>query len=309
MCLRWLDGTTARRTAACSTTAAAPGSWPSPRSLSAPRAAAGRGHRPAGPHRHRRQRRAQRLRLATDSLGTACRIAARARRDLRYPGGQYPLGSAGQRLAPELRRFAGPATRVALSGILADQAAEVIAAFRPWVPLIDGRRTGRLGVAGRSRGALKRCTPTAPNAAPCSASAPTTCGWPRATCAAATARPLSMRSHRSLTNRRPPSPCSSSSCDDRSRSRTGLRQRIGTGQTSGRFPGGTRPAPTAPELQAAATYVPLPVSDDTLEFDIPEDNWSNFFEGEAQPGSATGGRRSHRASRSRSRRARARARG
>ncbi|MEQ1803410.1 MAG: DUF3426 domain-containing protein [Gammaproteobacteria bacterium] len=33
-----------------------------------------------------------------------------------------------------------------------------------------------------------------------------------------------------------------------------------------------------PELQATATYVPLPVSDDTLEFDIPEDNWSNFFE-------------------------------
>ena len=39
------------------------------------------------------------------------------------------------RLAPELRRFAGPTTRVALSGILADQAPEVIAAFRPWVTL------------------------------------------------------------------------------------------------------------------------------------------------------------------------------
>lgn len=39
------------------------------------------------------------------------------------------------RLAPELRRFAGPATRVALSGILADQATEVIAAFSPWVRL------------------------------------------------------------------------------------------------------------------------------------------------------------------------------
>lgn len=39
------------------------------------------------------------------------------------------------RLAPELRRFAGPATRVALSGILAEQAPEVIAAFRPWAPL------------------------------------------------------------------------------------------------------------------------------------------------------------------------------
>lgn len=39
------------------------------------------------------------------------------------------------RLAPELRRFTGPATRVALSGILADQALEVIAAFRPWAPL------------------------------------------------------------------------------------------------------------------------------------------------------------------------------
>ncbi|MBL8199476.1 MAG: 50S ribosomal protein L11 methyltransferase [Chromatiales bacterium] len=39
------------------------------------------------------------------------------------------------RLAPELRRFAGPATRIALSGILADQATEVIAAFRPWADL------------------------------------------------------------------------------------------------------------------------------------------------------------------------------
>lgn len=39
------------------------------------------------------------------------------------------------RLAPEFRRFARPATRVALSGILADQAPEVIAAFRPWVHL------------------------------------------------------------------------------------------------------------------------------------------------------------------------------
>ncbi len=39
------------------------------------------------------------------------------------------------RLAPELRRFARPATRVALSGILIDQAPEVIAAFRPWAHL------------------------------------------------------------------------------------------------------------------------------------------------------------------------------
>jgi ribosomal protein L11 methyltransferase len=39
------------------------------------------------------------------------------------------------RLAPELRRYAGPATRIALSGILAEQSAEVVAAFRPWVRL------------------------------------------------------------------------------------------------------------------------------------------------------------------------------
>lgn len=38
-------------------------------------------------------------------------------------------------LAPELRRYAGPATRIALSGILAEQSAEVIAAFKPWVDL------------------------------------------------------------------------------------------------------------------------------------------------------------------------------
>ena len=36
-----------------------------------------------------------------------------------------------------------------------------------------------------------------------------------------------------------------------------------------------------PELVAAATYVPLPISEDTLEFDIPEDSWSHFFEGNA----------------------------
>jgi hypothetical protein len=33
-----------------------------------------------------------------------------------------------------------------------------------------------------------------------------------------------------------------------------------------------------PELQATATYVPVPVSEHTLEFDIPEESWSNFFE-------------------------------
>ena len=36
-----------------------------------------------------------------------------------------------------------------------------------------------------------------------------------------------------------------------------------------------------PALQSVATYVPLPISDDTLEFDIPEENWSRFFEGTA----------------------------
>ena len=41
-----------------------------------------------------------------------------------------------------------------------------------------------------------------------------------------------------------------------------------------------------PELEAAATYVPLPVSEDTLEFDIPEDKWSNFFAGNNQEPSA-----------------------
>ncbi len=38
-------------------------------------------------------------------------------------------------LAPTLRRYAAPATRIALSGILAEQSAEVVAAFRPWVQL------------------------------------------------------------------------------------------------------------------------------------------------------------------------------
>ena len=39
------------------------------------------------------------------------------------------------RLAPDLRRFAGTGTRMALSGILAEQAPEVIAAYRPWASL------------------------------------------------------------------------------------------------------------------------------------------------------------------------------
>jgi len=44
------------------------------------------------------------------------------------------------------------------------------------------------------------------------------------------------------------------------------------------FPAEPAAVTSPPELNAAATYVPLPVSDDTLEFDIPEDSWSNFFE-------------------------------
>jgi ribosomal protein L11 methyltransferase len=53
------------------------------------------------------------------------------------------------RLAPELQRFAGPATRVALSGILADQASEVIAAFRPWVTLtVSDEQSGWVLLAG-----------------------------------------------------------------------------------------------------------------------------------------------------------------
>lgn len=53
------------------------------------------------------------------------------------------------RLAPELQRFTRPATRVALSGILADQATEVMAAFRPWVTLaIAGQQGGWVLLAG-----------------------------------------------------------------------------------------------------------------------------------------------------------------
>jgi len=53
------------------------------------------------------------------------------------------------RLAPELRRFAGAQTRVALSGILADQAPEVIAAFRPWVALtVSDEQGGWVLLAG-----------------------------------------------------------------------------------------------------------------------------------------------------------------
>ncbi|MCB1597516.1 MAG: 50S ribosomal protein L11 methyltransferase [Gammaproteobacteria bacterium] len=39
------------------------------------------------------------------------------------------------RLAPRLRHYAAPGTRIALSGILGAQSAEVVAAFRPWVQL------------------------------------------------------------------------------------------------------------------------------------------------------------------------------
>lgn len=46
------------------------------------------------------------------------------------------------RLAPGLRHFALAGTRVALSGILADQAGEVIAAFRPWIPLAVAEEQG-----------------------------------------------------------------------------------------------------------------------------------------------------------------------
>ena len=57
------------------------------------------------------------------------------------------------RLAPELRHFAGPATRVALSGILADQATEVMAAFRSWVTLaVTDRQGGWVLLAGTVAG-------------------------------------------------------------------------------------------------------------------------------------------------------------
>jgi len=49
------------------------------------------------------------------------------------------------------------------------------------------------------------------------------------------------------------------------------------------FPAEPQTPAAPPELQAAATFVPLPVSDDTLEFDIPEDSWSNFFEASVPP--------------------------
>jgi len=52
-------------------------------------------------------------------------------------------------LAPRLRHFAGPATRVALSGILADQAPEVIAAFDPWARLtVTAHQGGWVLLAG-----------------------------------------------------------------------------------------------------------------------------------------------------------------
>ncbi len=44
------------------------------------------------------------------------------------------------------------------------------------------------------------------------------------------------------------------------------------------FPAEPEIQASPPELQAPAAYAPLPVSEDTLEFDIPEDSWSNFFE-------------------------------
>jgi ribosomal protein L11 methyltransferase len=53
------------------------------------------------------------------------------------------------RLAPELRRHARSATRVALSGILKGQAPEVIVAFRPWVSLsIAEEQSGWVLLAG-----------------------------------------------------------------------------------------------------------------------------------------------------------------
>jgi ribosomal protein L11 methyltransferase len=61
------------------------------------------------------------------------------------------------RLAPELRRLARRATRVALSGILADQATEVMAAFRPWVNLaVAEQQGGWVLLAGSVAGPVTR---------------------------------------------------------------------------------------------------------------------------------------------------------
>ena len=62
------------------------------------------------------------------------------------------------------------------------------------------------------------------------------------------------------------------------RTRTGVRPADRARADLPGFPDEPQAPAAPPELQAAATYVPLPVSDDTLEFDIPEDSWSNFFE-------------------------------
>lgn len=56
-------------------------------------------------------------------------------------------------LAPVLRRSAGPAARVALSGILADQADDVCGAFAPWVRLGTVAESGGwVLLAGQSAG-------------------------------------------------------------------------------------------------------------------------------------------------------------
>ncbi|MBL8199477.1 MAG: DUF3426 domain-containing protein [Chromatiales bacterium] len=46
------------------------------------------------------------------------------------------------------------------------------------------------------------------------------------------------------------------------------------------FPAEPAEPPAPPEPEETTPDLPLAVSDDTLEFDIPEDSWSNFFEAE-----------------------------
>lgn len=74
------------------------------------------------------------------------------------PGGNFPVVVANilsgilVRLEPVLRSQAAPGAHLALTGILADQAAEVAAAYRHWAELrVTGERDGWVLLTGRTR--------------------------------------------------------------------------------------------------------------------------------------------------------------
>ena len=163
LCLSGSMRPSVARARVSSITAAAPASWRSPRSQlgAAPRGR--RRHRPAGAARQPRERRAQRRRgAARRPVERRCRLGRRLRRRRREHPRRTPARSSRQG-SPHATRAGA---RLVLSGLLAEQAAAVAAAYAPWFDIEPARMhaaTGRRSPAGAGT-EVRACLRSVPSA-------------------------------------------------------------------------------------------------------------------------------------------------